>query len=166
MKKILIAATFLVMPLFAHADGGAGYGNTKWDMRPSEVVAAQGNGAHLISPEKYKGSVGKVRIGNVNIGSGLYNVNFLFDDSDRLVQTNVTSIEQKNEGIIVRQFNTLNQLLTQKYGKPEFANEDSVTWKLPSTTVELSKMIIPGIMAQTVVRYIPTSRVNKDTSNL
>jgi len=165
MKKILVIATFFVMPLLAHA-GGAGYGNTKWDMRPSEVVAAQGNGAHLIAPEKYKGSVGKARIDNVSIGSGLYTVNFLFDDSDRLVQTNVSSVEQKNEGIIAHQFDTLNQLLTQKYGKPEFANSDSVTWKLPSSTVELIKMVIPGVMAQNVIRYIPTSRVAKDTSNL
>lgn len=135
-------------------------------MKPSEVVAAQGNGAHLIAPEKYTGGVGKVRIEKVTIGSGLYTVNFLFDDSDRLVQTNVSSVEQNNEGIIVRQFDTLNQLLTQKYGKPEFANADSVTWKLPSTTVELSKMVISGIMAQTVIRYIPTSRVAQDTSNL
>lgn len=165
MKKFLVAATFLVMPLLAYADG-VGYGKTKWNMKPSEVVAAQGNGAHLIAPEKYKGSVGKVRIDKVDIGSGLYNVNFLFDDSDRLVQTNVTSVEQMNEGIIVRQFDTLNQLLTQKYGKPEFANADSVTWKLPSTTVELSKVVISGIMAQTAIRYIPTSRVAQDTSNL
>ena len=165
MKKFLVAVTFLVMPLLAHA-GGAGYGNTKWDMRPSEVVAAQGNGAHLIVPEKYKGSVGKVRIDNLSIGSGLYTVNFLFDDSDRLIQTNVSSVEKKNEGIIARQFDTLNQLLTQKYGKPEFANAHSVTWKLPSTTVELSKMVISGIMAQTVIRYIPTSRIAQDTSNL
>ncbi|MFQ1682657.1 hypothetical protein ACK08B_22700 [Pantoea dispersa] len=165
MKKILIAAALLVSPLLACA-GGAGYGNTKWDMRPSEVVAAQGNGAHLIAPEKYKGSVGKVRIDNVTIGSDLYTVNFLFDDSDRLMQTNVTSNEKKNGGIIARQFDTLNQLLTQKYGKPEFANSDSVTWKLPTTTVELSKMIIPGIMAQATIRYIPNSRVTKDTSNL
>jgi len=96
MYKIIVFGTLLVMPLLAHA-GGAGYGNTKWDMRPSEVVAAQGNGAHLIAPEKYKGSVGKVRIDKVDIGSGLYNVNFLFDDSDRLVQTNVTSVEQMGD---------------------------------------------------------------------
>lgn len=165
MKKLLIAFVILTLPMLSFAKG-IGYGNTKWDMSPSEVVAAQGNGAHLISPEKFKGSVGKVRIDNVSIGSGLYSVTFLFDSSDRLIQTNVASNEKKNEGIVARQFGTLNQLLTQKYGKPEFSDSDKATWKLPDTTVELSQMVISGIMAQTIVRYIPNSRVASDTSNL
>ena len=165
MKKMLVALVLLLAPLLAFA-GGSGYGNTKWGMNPTEVVTAQGNGAHLIAPEKFKGSVGKVRIDNVSIGSGLYTITFLFDSSDRLVQTNVASNEKKNEGIVARQFGTLNQLLTQKYGKPEFSDSDKATWKLPDTTVELSQMIISGIMAQTFVRYIPNSRVASDTSNL
>jgi lipopolysaccharide export LptBFGC system permease protein LptF len=165
MKKIILALAILTLPLLSFAKG-VGYGNTKWDMNPTEVIAAQGNGAHLIPPEKYKERVGKVRIDNVSIGSGLYTVTFLFDSSDRLVQTNVSSNERKNEGIIVQQFGTLNQLLTQKYGKPEFSDSDNATWKLRDTTVELSKMVISGIMAQTVVRYIPNSRVANDTSNL
>lgn len=165
MKKLLMAFVILTLPLLSIAKG-IGYGNTKWDMNPSEVVAAQGNGAHLISPEKYKDNFGKVRIDNVSIGSGLYTVTFLFNSADRLVQTNVASNEKKNEGIAASQFGTLSQLLTQKYGKPEFSDSDKVTWKLPDTTVELSKMVISGIMAQTVVRYIPNSRVASDTSNL
>lgn len=165
MKKLLMAFVLLTLPVLAFAKG-MGYGNTKWDMNPSEVVAAQGNGAHLISPEKYKGSVGKVRIDNVSIGSDLYTVTFLFGTSDRLVQTNVASNEKKNEGIVARQFGTLNQLLTQKYGKPEFSDSNKTTWKLPDTTVELSQMVISGIMAQTIFRYIPNSRVANDTSNL
>lgn len=162
---MLVALAFLFAPILAFA-GGSGYGNTKWYMSPSEVVAAQGNGAHLISPEKFKGSTGKVRIDNVSIGSDLYTVTFLFDISDRLMQTNVASNEKKNEGIVARQFGTLNQLLTQKYGKPEFSDADKATWKLSDTTIELSKMVISGIMAQTIIRYIPNSRVASDTSNL
>ncbi|MFU1916395.1 hypothetical protein ACM6PT_04140 [Klebsiella pneumoniae] len=165
MKKMLVALVLLLAPLLAFA-GGSGYGNTKWDMSPSEVVTAQGNGAHLISPEKYNDNFGKVRFDNVSIGSGLYTVTFLFNSSDRLVQTNVASNEKKNEGIVARQFGTLNQLLTQKYGKPEFSDSNKATWKLPDTTVELSQMVISGIMAQTIVRYIPNSRVASDTSNL
>lgn len=105
MNKLLIAFVILTLPMLSFAKD-IGYGNTKWGMNPSEVVAAQGNGAHLISPEKFKGSVGKVRIDNVSIGSDLYTVTFLFDSSDRLVQTNVASNEKKNEGIVARQFGT------------------------------------------------------------
>ena len=56
-----MAFVILTLPLLSIAKG-IGYGNTKWDMNPSEVVAAQGNGAHLISSEKYKDNFGKVRI--------------------------------------------------------------------------------------------------------
>ncbi|HEX4502342.1 MAG TPA: hypothetical protein VH187_14485 [Scandinavium sp.] len=165
MKKLLIAFMILTLPMLSFAKG-IGYGNTKWDMNPSEVVAAQGNGAHLISPEKYNDNFGKVRIDNVSIGSGLYTVTFLFNSSDRLVQTNVSSNEKKNEGIVARQFGTLNQLLTQKYGKPEFSDSNKATWKLPDTTIELSQLVISGIMAQTIIRYLPNSKVASDTSNL
>ena len=53
-----MAFVILTLPLLSIAKG-IGYGNTKWDMNPSEVVAAQGNGAHLISSEKYKDNFGK-----------------------------------------------------------------------------------------------------------
>ncbi|MFY2737482.1 hypothetical protein [Pseudocitrobacter faecalis] len=165
MNKLTMALVILILPLLSFAKG-IGYGNTKWGMDPSEVVTAQGNGAHLISPEKYKYNFGKVRIDNVLIGNDLYTVTFLFDSSDCLVQTNVASNEKKSEGIVAQQFDTLNQLLTQKYGKAEFSNSDKATWKLSDTTVELSRMVISGVMAQTVVRYIPNSRVTNDTANL
>jgi len=165
MQKIFVALSILLIPLLSYASG-SGYGNTKWDMRPSEVMIAQGNGAHLIAPEKYKGSVGKVRIDNVKIGSDLYTINFLFDDYDHLVQTNITSNEKENEGVIALQYDRLSKLLTQKYGKPEYSSSESVTWKLPSTTVELCKLIISGVIAQTTIRYVPNGRISKDTSNL
>ncbi|MBJ5337916.1 hypothetical protein JGG14_24630, partial [Salmonella enterica subsp. enterica serovar Typhimurium] len=105
-------------------------------------------------------------IEDVNIGSGIYTVTFIFDASDKLVQTNVASKEKKNEGIANDQFNLLNQLLTQKYGKPQFVSDEKATWKTDTTTIELNKMIISGIMAQTLVRYIPNKTVISDTSNL
>jgi hypothetical protein len=165
MKKQFFALVLLVLPLIPMAKG-AGYGHTEWGMRPSEVVTAQNGKAHLISPEKYPNSWGKVRIDDVNIGGSLYNVTFLFDASDHLIQTNVTSNEKKNEGIILRQFDSLHQLLTQKYGKPLFEGVNKVTWKIDDTTIELSKMVISGILAQTSVRYVPNSRVSNDTSAL
>lgn len=165
MKKQLLALTLLLLPFFSMAKG-AGYGNTEWGMNPSQVVAAQNGKAHLITPQQYKDRWGKASIENVNIASGLYTVTFIFDTSEKLVQTNVASNEKKNEGIIQNQFGSLNQLLTQKYGKPQFESGEKVTWKTADTTIELSKMIISGIMAQTVVRYIPNSTVTSDTSNL
>ena len=63
-------------------------------------------------------------------------------------------------------FKTLSQLLTQKYGSPQFQGTDSVTWKTADTTIELKKLIVGSVIAQTSIRYIPNSKVVVDTSNL
>ena len=154
LKKIAILSLLLISPILAFANG-AGYGKTTWGMSPQEVVAVESNRATLIEPKKYSGAWGKVQINNVSIGSGSYTVDFLFDESDKLVQTNVTSNEK-----------TLSQLLTQKYGTPQFQSSDSVTWKTADTTIELKKLIVGSVIAQTSIRYIPNSKVVVDTSNL
>ena len=165
LKKIAILSLLLISPILAFANG-AGYGKTTWGMSPQEVVAVESNRATLIEPKKYSGAWGKVQINNVSIGSGSYTVDFLFDESDKLVQTNVTSNEKRNIGIANNNFKTLSQLLTQKYGTPQFQSSDSVTWKTADTTIELKKLIVGNVMAQTIIRYIPNSKVTADTSNL
>ena len=135
-------------------------------MSPAQVVEAEGNRAILVEPQKYSESWGKVKIDNISIGSGTYTVNFLFDESDKLVQTNIVSNEKNNIGIANSRFNTLSQLLTQKYGEPQFKGNDSITWKTKDTTIELKKLIIGNIMAQTLIRYIPNTKVKDETSNL
>ena len=94
LKKIAILSLLLISPILAFANG-AGYGKTTWGMSPQEVVAVESNRATLIEPKKYSGAWGKVQINNVSIGSGSYTVDFLFDESDKLVQTNVTSNEKR-----------------------------------------------------------------------
>ncbi|MFS7385176.1 hypothetical protein [Rahnella sp. Larv3_ips] len=165
MKKHFLGAMLLCLPVLAIAQSESGYGKTTWGMTPSQVVAAQGERARLIKPEKYKGSWGKVSINPVNIGASDYKVVFLFDDNDHLIQTNVSSLEQKNAGIIEDQFQNLRKLLTQKYGQPQFDGE-TVTWKTAVTTIELSKMVITGIVAQVSIRYLPNQRVQGDTQDL
>ena len=166
LKKIAIASLCLLLPVLALAKG-EGYGKTTWGMTPQQVISAEASRANLIEPQKYTGNMwGKAQINTVTIGSSQYTVNFVFDESDQLVQTNVVSQEQNNPGIAELNFENLNQLLTQKYGNPLFKGKDSVTWKTPDTTIELSKLIIPRVVAQVNIRYIPHSRVKSDTSNL
>ena len=165
MKKQLLLILALFVPIVALA-GGDGYGETLWGMSPAQVVEAESGRAVLIQPQQYKSSWAKVKIDNVQIGGDVYTVNFLFDASDKLIQTNVVSNEKKNIGIAHSRFNTLSQLLTQKYGEPQFKNSDSITWKTSGTTIELNTFIIPNVMTQTSIRYIPNSKIESDTSNL
>lgn len=83
--------------------------------------------AHICPPEKYNDNFGKVRIDNVSIGSGLYTVTFLFNSSDRLVQTNVASNEKKNEGIVARQLAPWINCWPKSIGKPEFSDSNKAT---------------------------------------
>ena len=165
MKKPLLALLLVLLPVVAMAKG-AGYSNTEWGMTPTEVVAAENGKAVLITPVKYSGSLAKVQIPDITVGSHVYTVSFLFDESDSLIQTNLTSNEKKNGGIIELQFKSLHSLLTQKYGEPQFKSADKVIWKTADTTIELSKIVMRGIMAQTSVRYIPNTKITSDTSGL
>jgi hypothetical protein len=165
LKKILVSSLLLLLPILSFANG-EGYGKTVWGMSPQEVLQAESDRAQLIKPAKYAGSWGKVQIKNVSIGSATYTVDFLFDESDKLIQTNVKSNDNGNAGIARNRFTTLNQLLTQKYGEPQFKGSNSVTWKTSDTTIELKLLIIGSVTAQTIIRYIPNTQVQADTANL
>ena len=165
MKKILLGFFCFILPFIAMAKG-IGYGKTVWGMSPNEVITAENGNAVLIKPEQFKGSWGKARINNINIGSGEYTVTFLFNGEDELIQTNLVSNDKNSPSIATMRFNSLHELLTQKYGEPIYKGVDKVTWKTADTTIELSKTIIPRVLTQTSVRYVPNARLDADTSKL
>lgn len=168
MKNFLLAWVFLLISSTCFAQQMLGYSNTKWGMSPSDVINIEDGRAHALpKAENYKNMFGKVSIDRVNIGSGDYRVTFLFDKRDRLVQTNVSSFEQKNAGINQDNFRMLNSLLTQKYGQPVYSEKDTKSvWNLDGTSIELMHMYSPGVMTQVVIRYIPSDRTRADTSNI
>ncbi|MCU4589090.1 hypothetical protein KTJ20_10040 [Acinetobacter ursingii] len=165
MKRLFLLLSMLMLPIFSFADG-LGYGNTYWGMDPNQVLEAEKGKAQLTQPEKYKIGWGKVIIENINIGTGVFTATFLFDEEDKLIQTNLVSNEKRSNAIVTSYFDQLHKLLTQKYGEPTFKAKDTISWKTQSTTIELSKTYIPNVLAQTSIRYIPNSKVKSDTSNL
>ncbi|NLP55331.1 hypothetical protein OSH17_12470 [Acinetobacter baumannii] len=165
MKKIILLITMILLPIVSFAKGTA-YGNADWGMTPAQVLEAEKGKAVEIKPEQYFKSFGKVRINDLIIASGTYTANFLFDENDRLIQTNVVSNEQKNRAIAASQFNELHRLLTQKYGEPVFKSLNKVTWKTKDTTIELSHSYVPNSIVRTSIRYIPNTKIEQDTSNL
>lgn len=136
-------------------------------MNPHQVVIAETGKAQTIEPKEYTGGLGKVRIDNVKIDGSTYTATFVFDESDQLIATYLVSNEKKNAGITNLEFNSLNKLLTQKYGNPQFRSSDTVTWKTSSTTIELKKIIINSISyANATVSYTPNNKAKDDASNL
>lgn len=166
MKFFLITLAFVLFsPLVIAKE--LGYGKTEWGMNPQQVVIAEKGKAQIIEPKEYTGGLGKARIDNIKIDGSTYTATFVFDASDQLTATYLISDEKKNAGITNLEFNSLNKLLTQKYGNPQFRSGDTVTWKTSNTTIELKKIIIKSISyANATVSYIPNSKAKDDTSNL
>ncbi|BFM82758.1 hypothetical protein JUNP543_1076 [Acinetobacter baumannii] len=165
MKKIILLITMILLPIASFAKGNA-YGNTEWGMTPSQVIEAEKGKAIEIPPVQYLNAVGKVKIDGITISTGTYTANFIFDDKDHLIQTNVVSNEQNNRVIAASQFNELHRLLTQKYGEPVFKSLNKITWKTKDTTIELSHTYVPNSIVRTSIRYVPNTKIEQDTSNL
>ncbi|MFW1863876.1 hypothetical protein ACG9XP_19050 [Acinetobacter baumannii] len=166
MKKIVLLLALVLFPVIALAKG-LGYSNTQWGMNPEQVVKAEKGKAQIIKPKKYDSGLSKVQIEDLEIDKSKYTVNFIFDNSDQLIETIITSNEKESAGIINLQFSSLNKLLSQKYGKPQFSDEKTVTWKTNSTTIELSRIAIASIsFAQVSVSYYPNSKATIDASKL
>jgi hypothetical protein len=165
MKKIILLITMILLPIASFAKGNA-YGNTEWGMTPAQVIEAEKGKAIEIPPVQYLNAVGKVKIDGIAISTGTYTANFIFDDKDHLIQTNIVSNEQNNRVIALSQFNELHRLLTQKYGEPVFKSLNRVSWKTKETTIELSHSYIPNSIVRTSIRYVPNTKIEQDTSNL
>lgn len=168
MKKILLIVFLWIFASVSFAKGVSGYDRTSWGMTPEQVVAAEGGRAKLLhSPEKFKNAFGLVKIPEVEVGSSKYAVTFLFDSSRKLNQTNLSSHEKSNALINEDNLKNIASLLTQKYGKPVYFEENSrAVWNLDGTSIQLSHLYTPGIMTQIVVMYVPSSRTQNDTKNL
>jgi hypothetical protein len=146
----------------------AGYGKTKWDMMPDDVINAESPRAEkLEQPLKFYTGIGLVTIKEIEIGVQKFGVIFLFDESKKkLYQVNLTSFELKNSEINARSFSSIEKLLTEKYGIPTFKEEGHIiSWKLPITTIELNHLKLFN-RSQVTIIYKSTVTSGKAASDL
>ena len=166
MKKI---ALFIYLVLFSVCGfaKSIGYGNTEWGMTPSQVVVAEKDRAYIIKPIEFYESYGKVKINNIEIGGLKYTAIFIFDDNDKLIQTNLNSGYIPSKNIVNNSFEHTNALLVQKYGKPQFIGSDKIIWKAKNTVIELKKTIDDRLsISEIILKYTPIKAITKETSNL
>lgn len=165
MKKILLGLLLCLSVNAVMAKTLVGYGNTKWDMTPDQVVNAEGRKVRKLSePIKYKGSWGLVKTDNVIIANRDFDVTYLFSN-DHLIQVNVSAKEKKNALINNDVFKRLESLLTQKYGLPTYSDQGkSTVWNLGGTTIMLNILNIEGVLSNLVISYKPLS-VSSDEAN-
>lgn len=165
MKKTLLGVILCIFATAVMAKTLVGYGNTKWDMTPDQVVIAEGSKVRKLSePIKYKGSWGLVKTDNVIIANRDFDVTYLFSNNN-LIQVNVSAKEKKNALINNDVFKRLEALLTQKYGSPTYSDQGkSTVWNLEGTTIMLNILNIDGVMSNLVISYKPAS-ASRDEAN-
>lgn len=167
MKKILISAFLVVLPVISFAKLTTGYGNTEWGMTPAQVISAEKGRAKLVEPMNFHESYGRVQISDIDLGSVKYTATFLFDKNDKLIQTNLTSGNVQNEYIINSNFEYILENLTHKYGKPDYSGPHNASWKTKETTIQLKRSIDKRLsISEIFIRYVPNSTIAKTTSNL
>jgi hypothetical protein len=143
----------------------SGYGAARWGMTPEQVLHSEKRTVMLDPPVHFSHWEGRAQIPSIEIDGQKFKADFLFDQSDKLAQVNISPadmspIESKHE------FFSLEKLLTEKYGAPTYHSGNTVTWRLVSNEVELHIMDVPGVATRLTVRYRPIQAVKNSTDNL
>lgn len=169
MRKLslIFIFSFILSVSAGASDRIKGYGNSYWGMTPDEVVSAENGRAHKINPPlEYYETVGAVGIDKVSIDTYDFKVVYQFKNNN-LVQVIVQSLNNKFESVNRMAFQSIESLLTQKYGVPTYKEPyKEVVWVSLGTNINLSYTIIDGISNFVTVTYNPESEQVKKTENL
>lgn len=135
-----------------------GWGNTTWGMSEDQLIK--------LYPAIKRISENRLTLSNIVIGMSKYEVILVMDRSKKLKEVFVAANEK--DMILKRQFDELEKELSLKYGPPALKNRPSSTvaneavsaWTFPSTTIELSYVLMRGLddksnVNHLIIRYRP-----------
>jgi hypothetical protein len=137
-----------------------------WRMTAEEIVQVFGESLQkLPKRELYTGLYADYAIKNYRVGTDTLTVAFQMNNrTHRLAQVLVSSREFPTDWVYLSGFESLEALLSQKYGTVRYKvdkNESLVTrerrWVFPTTTIELSYLFIQGVSNSVSIRYYPTA---------
>jgi hypothetical protein len=152
MNKLLCILSYLCFTsISAHAADDAGWNNAKWGMTSEQIIQIYPEARALAKPEKYE-QVGEIfnavlGIERFELATQIYRIRFLMDAKNVLGGVILAHDDQFK--MTVEQA-TLENLLTQKYGSPSFAEDTrdggrSVTWTSKGVTITLNNISVPRI---------------------
>ena len=129
MRKLL----YIVIPflLFAAEDPG-GWTKAKWGMSSSEIIKLFQPDATGVSP--------RITVPSYEIAGTKFRVLFILDKDDHLDHVSLSPIEMSDS--TDQLFQSLEDLLVEKYGRPWRSEEAGTTeyqWTFPTTLVTLSR---------------------------
>jgi hypothetical protein len=135
-----------------------GYGKTAWGMTEDEVLRAETPRAERLErPGIFVGGrTATLPIKKLQTHAGKFNADFIFEDSNRrLVQVNLTSLDEKNPRAGSEAFSILKKLLTERYGMPKVENglSEVASWKVGKTIIELVHLDIRQVSSFVVISY-------------
>lgn len=167
---------FVVLALMAalsaasteHTSRLQGYGKTSWGMTLDEVLRVEPRSKQLATPELFNTGAALAAIEHIDIGGTDLRVVFIFDETAKLLkQVNLATHEKMNELVNGLSFSTLEQLLTEKYGSPNFKEDRRrASWLLDATIVELGHLFIRDVISQVILTYKPHSDSAEATRDL
>ncbi len=167
MKKVMIILSLIAILLTGisvYAQQPAdiqGWNGAKWGMSKAEIMKLFKDEIVLLDKkESYMRSYAEIGLNDYKIGNYLYNVRFLMDGStNKLLQVNITKSPNNSitKGVTKTDYEVLERLLFDKYGKWSYKTEDKTpderisrtvvldgsetirtSWNLKSTVIELS----------------------------
>lgn len=169
MKKIsAVIALLLMFSISAGAsDRVKGYGNSYWGMNPDEVISAENGKVHkIVPPLEYYETQGVVGIDRINIDNYDFKVVYQFKNNT-LVQVIVQSINNNFASVNKMAFQSLESLLTQKYGLPKYKEPyKNIVWSYSGTNISLSHDFIDAVPNFVTVTYKPESEQVKKAESL
>jgi len=138
-----------------------GYDKTAWGMTEDEVLRAE-------TPRVERrerpgifvgGDTATLCIKEVRTQAGKFSADFIFEDSSgRLVQVNLTGVDEKKAGASSQAFFVLKKLLTEEYGTPKIEDglSEVASWDLGRTIIELVDLDIDRVSSLVVICYKST----------
>jgi hypothetical protein len=138
MKKAFIMLMILsfAFPLCAQDfDDIQGWNGVRWGMTNAEILETfKGEAIQLPRPDNYKSHYADIGLNNYKISNNTYNVRFLMSrTTNTLLQVNIAP----TGNISKTNYDILEKLLFDKYGKWAYKNEDKEPDKRVSRTIVL-----------------------------
>ena len=134
-----------------------GYGKTAWGMTEEEVLRAEAPRVErLEKPGEIAGGTATLGIKELQTHAGKFRADFIFGDSNRrLIQVNLTSLEEKDRRANSAAVSVLEKLLTEKYGAPKIENLPSkhASWELTKTVIQLVHLDLQPVASLVVICY-------------
>ena len=144
LPLLLLLLLIVALVLAQEAQDLDGWRAAKWGMTESDVLAAfAGEAVRLEKPEHFKDTIGSLAIPKYEIQSTEYRVLFGFNAKGALSIVQIAPMDNTTLGVSHEVlFGSLENLLTEKYGKPTSAKDERVVrsrmWRLPRTVISLN----------------------------